>query len=376
MALKHLPPTFCWSRIGSEAGEDLPTIVLRREWERRLGGGRFLWGINQSLGNSAQVAALRTGSLLALFSPAASRSRVADVKREDALVWNAWVDASGQVRPLPPHVFVTSRTRFPSGKLRDHHYALVCASPTELSIGSSLRVQPERLRSVSTGKAPCASQGTVVVDRVERAAPRAGAEFGAAGYPVSFGVELEAPYFVRLAQPTRVKARDMAALHEAVRNGDFDAWLELTKRLRSEAPAQHARGVTSDLFDLLAKARDLAAVRSISHDPHFDSRAEAARSRCGESPAWLTRGVTRELFARDLFDMAPAECTAPVRRGGGARASGASPRGNACAVQGDLLCGLSQEDLLRGADWTQLTMELMHGDQHPFNRGRGRPTLS
>ncbi|WP_421047686.1 hypothetical protein [Paraburkholderia sp. A1RI-2L] len=370
MALKHLPPTFCWSRIGSETGEDLPTIVLRKEWERRLGGGRFLWGINQSLGDSAQVAALRTGSLLALFSPAASRARVADVKREDALVWNAWVDASGQVRPLPPHVFVTSRTRFPSGKPRDHHYALVCASPAELSIGSSLRVQPERLRSVSTAKAPCASQGTVVVDRVERAAPRAGAEFGAGGYPVAFGVELEAPYFVRLAQPTRVKARDMAALHEAVRNGDFETWLELTKRLRSAAPAQHARGVTSDLFDLLAKARDLGAVRSIARETDFDSCAEMSRRRRSETLALLARGVTRDLFARDLFDIAPAECTTPVRRGSGPRISGATFG----ATAEETSCG-TQGDLLRGTDWTQLTMEL-YGDQHPFKRGGGRPTLS
>jgi hypothetical protein len=379
MALKHLPPTFCWSRIGSETGEDLPTIVLRKEWERRLGGGRFLWGINQSLGSSAQVAALRTGSLLALFSPAASRSRVAEVKREDALVWNAWVDASGQVRPLPQHVFVTSRMRFPSGKPRDHHYALVCASPTELSIGSSLRVQPERLRSVSTAKAPCASQGTVVVDRVERAAPRAGAEFGAGGYPVAFGVELEAPYFVRLAQPTRVKARDMAALHEAVRNADFETWLQLTKRLRGEAPAQHARGVTSDLFDLLAKARDSGAMSPISRDTDFDSCAEMSRSRCGETLALLAHGVTRELFARDLFDMAPAECTAPARRGGGPRIRGASfgaaARETARTAQSELSGGIAQGDLLRGADWTQLTMEL-YGDQHPFKRGRGRPTLS
>ncbi|CAB3809007.1 hypothetical protein LMG28688_06908 [Paraburkholderia caffeinitolerans] len=370
MALKHLPPTFCWSRIGSETGEDLPTIVLRKEWERRLGGGRFLWGINQSLGNSAQVAALRTGSLLALFSPAASRARVADVKREDALVWNAWVDASGQLRPLPPHVFVTSRTRFPSGKPRDHHYALVCASPTELSIGSSLRVQPERLRSVSTSKAPCASQGTVVVDRVERAAPRAGAEFGAGGYPVAFGVELEAPYFVRLAQPTRVKARDMAALHEAVRNGDFETWLELTKRLRSAVPAQHARGVTSDLFDLLAKARDLGAVRSISCDTDFDACAEISRGRRSETLALLASGVTHDLFARDLFDIAPAQCTTPVRRGGGPRIRGATFG----ATAKETSCG-AQGDLLRGADWTQLTMEL-YGDPHPFKRGGSRPTFS
>ncbi len=375
MALKHLPPTFCWSRIGSETGEDLPTIVLRKEWERRLGGGRFLFGISQSLGSSAQLAALRMGSLLALFSPAASRPRVADVKREDAFVWNAWVDASGQVRQLPQHVFVTSRTRLPSGQLRDHHYALVCSSPTELTLGSSLRVQPEKLRSVSTGKAPCASQGTLVVDRASQAA-RAGAEFGVKGYPVAFGVELEAPYFVKLVQPTRVKARDMAKLHESVRNADFDTYVELTKRLRSEPSAQHARGVTSDLFELVTKAREPGSVQT--HQPHLPARetecdmlAQSTRQRCGEPPVMAiapatAAGATRELFACDLFDTMPADCSTPARQ--------------ARAPQGELLRAARTPAASRGADWTQLTMELFHGDSYPYprphKRGRGRPTLS
>ncbi len=379
MALNHLPPTFCWSRIGSETGEDLPTIVLRKEWERRLGGGRFLWGINQPLGNSAQVAALRTGSLLALFSAAASRPRMTELRREGALVWNAWVDASGQVRPLPPHVFVTSRLRFPSGKPRDHHYALVCASPTELTLGSSLRVQPERLRSVSTGKAPSPSQGTVVVDRAERSGAKAANNTGAGDgkaaktYAVAFGVELEAPYFVRLAQPTRVKARDMAALHDAARNADFDAWVELTRRLRS-APAQPARGVTSDLFDLGAKAREAGALR----EAEFTLGAETSRCRM-EAAQPNPRGVTRELFARDLFDLLPADC-APARppraarndllRGVRTRTVSRGP------AQGDLLHDVAQGDLLFGADPAQSTMELFHGDTHPFARGRSRPTLS
>ncbi|WP_321843374.1 hypothetical protein [Paraburkholderia bannensis] len=362
MALKHLPPTFCWSRIGSETGEDLPTIVLRKEWERRLGGGRFLWGINQSLGTSAQIAALRTGSLLALFSPAASRPRVADIRREDAFVWNAWVDASGQVRQLPQHVFVTSRTRLPSGKLRDHHYALVCASPTELTLGSGLRVQPERLRSVSTAKSPCATQGTVVVDRVDRAdrTPRAGAEFGAKGYPVAFGVELEAPYFVKLVQPTRVKARDMAKLHEAARNADFDAYVDLTRRLRSEASAQQTRGVTSDLFELVTKARELSAVLQAECDA---VQATLALSGCIEPPVMATCGETHDLFARDLFDMAPAE-------------SPAKPARHSADHRADLLRAARQRAAARAADWTQLSMELPQDDAYPHPQQRGRPTLS
>ncbi|MCX5541002.1 hypothetical protein M3A49_16095 [Paraburkholderia sp. CNPSo 3076] len=297
MALKHLPPTFCWSRIGPEAGVDLPTLILRKEWERRQGGGRFLWGIGQSLGSSAQVAALRTGSLLALFSPAASRPRATQDKRgkrAGVVVWNAWVDASGQVRQLPQHVFVTSSATLPSGAAREHHYALVCVSPTELSVGISLRVVPERLRSVSTGKPPGRSQGTVVVDCVERAA-----QAGGKSHPLVFTAELEAPYFVRLTQPTLVKARDLAAIHEASRMGDFDTYTDLTKRVRSEACAQQARGVT-----------------------------------------------------RDLFDVPPAEHTASSRLG-----------------------GARTRHVSRAGDWTQLTMELFHGDSHPFTRGRGRATL-
>ena len=297
MALKHLPPTFCWSRIGPGAGVDLTTLVVRKEWERRLGGGRFLWGIGQSLGSSAQVAALRTGSLLALFSPSASRPRATQDKcgkRAGVVVWNAWIDASGQVRQLPPHVFVTSGATLPSGAAREHYYALVCVSPAELSVGNSLRVFPQRLRSVSTAKAPRPSQGTVVVDCVERAAEAAGKS-----HPLVFTAELEAPYFVRLTQPTPVKARDLAAIHEASRMGDFETYAELTKRVRSQACAQQARG-----------------------------------------------------FTRDLFDAPPAEHTASLRHG-----------------------GARTRHLSRVPDWTQLTMELFHGDSHPFTRGRGRPTL-
>jgi hypothetical protein len=245
MALKHLPPTFCWTKIGDESGEALPTIVLRKEWERRLGGGRFLWGISQSLGSSAQVAAHRTGSLLALFSPMSNPSKAVDRRREDLLVWNAWVDSNGQVRQLPPHAFITSRTTLPSGRRREHHYALVCSSPAELSIGSRLRVYPEHLRSVSTGKALGAAQGAAVVDCIGR-----DSELTGKSYPLALAVELEAPYFVRLTQPTLLTADDLAEINKASRDGDFGTFTELVTRLRSRPSTERLRGFTQDLFDM------------------------------------------------------------------------------------------------------------------------------
>ncbi|AGK49803.1 hypothetical protein BTI_4074 [Burkholderia thailandensis MSMB121] len=246
MTLKHLPPTFCWTKIGHESGEALPTTVLRKEWERRLGGGRFLWGIGQPLGNSAQIAAHRTGSLIALFSPASSKARQPERKTEDVLLWNAWIDASGQVRQLPLHTFITSRATLPSGRRREHYYALVCASPTELSIGTRLRVYPDHLRSVSTGKVLGAAQSAAVVDCVGRETEQTGRS-----YPLALSVELEAPYFVRLTQPSVLKARDLAKITKATRDGDLDTFVEQVTRLRSQpTAAEQARGFTRDLFDM------------------------------------------------------------------------------------------------------------------------------
>jgi hypothetical protein len=245
MTLKHLPPAFCWTKIGSESGEALPTIVLRKEWERRLGGGRFLWGTSQSLGGSARGAAHRIGSLMALFSPASSNIKSVDRKREDVLLWNAWIDLNGQVRSLPPHTFITSRTTLPSGRRREHHFALVCSSPTELSIGSRVRAYPEHLRNVSTGKALGAALSTAVVECIGRAGEQLGKS-----YPIALAVELEAPYFVRLTQPSLLKARDLAAINKASREGDFETWVELIKRFRSRPSVERVRGFTRDLFDM------------------------------------------------------------------------------------------------------------------------------
>ncbi|MDE1182209.1 hypothetical protein [Paraburkholderia sp.] len=260
MTLKHLPPTFCWTRTGSESGEDLPTVVLQKEWERRLGGGRFLWGINQSLGSSAHIAAHRTGSLLALFSPMSGKPRPVERMREDVLLWNAWVDSSGQVRQLPPHAFIVSRATLPSGRRRERHYALVCSSPTDLSIGSRLRIYPEHLRSVSTGKPLGPVQGTVVVDCTARAG-----ELSGKSYPMAVSVELEAPYFVRLAQPSLLKARDFAEINKASRDGDFEGFIDLVRRSRNRPSAERMRGFTRDLFDMLAPSEPMVAFGTVSH---------------------------------------------------------------------------------------------------------------
>ncbi len=294
MTLKHLPLTFCWTRIGAELGEDLSTVVLRKEWERRLGGGRFLWGIGQSPGSSVQVAAHRAGSLMALFTPSASRSRVVEVGPRAMLMWNAWVDAGGQVRQLPPYCCITSRTTLPSGRKREQYHALVCTSAAPLAVGTRLRVSPEQLRSTVTGKPLGAAQSAVVVDCVARAG-----EAGARSFPVALAVELDAPYTVRLAQPTVVKARDLARLSKAAREGDFETYVDLVERLRGRSSGAQSRGFTRDLFDL-------PVVESVAVYTDFVKRLRGVRP--SVEPV---RGLTRDLFELPAPEPAPVFVTAP-----------------------------------------------------------------
>ncbi|ANB77399.1 hypothetical protein AYM40_20950 [Paraburkholderia phytofirmans OLGA172] len=244
MTLKHLPPAFCWTKMGTESGETLATIILRKEWERRLGGGRFLWGIGQSLGDNPETAANLVGSLMAIFSPMPSKPKAIDVEPGEVVLWNGWLDNNGQVRSLPAHTFVTSRARLPSGKRKQSHYALVCSSLDELATDSELEVHPYRLTNVGTGKGLGASQVTAVVACAPAGEPASGKS-----YPVAFAAELEAPYFVRLAQPTLLKRRDVAEVGAASRDGDFDGWVRLVKRLRSKPVVARTVGVTPDLFD-------------------------------------------------------------------------------------------------------------------------------
>ncbi|MDO8768474.1 MAG: hypothetical protein Q7K57_07200 [Burkholderiaceae bacterium] len=246
MTPKQLPPTFCWTKMGTESGEDLSHIVLRKEWERRLGEGRFLWGIGQSLGTNADVAAAGGKPLAAVFSPMPSKPKAIDVTPADVVLWNSWIDTSGNVQPLPRHSFVTSRATLPSGRRKECHYALVCRSSVELGAASTLRVSPLVLRNLSTGKALGASQVTAVVAH----SPQESA-LSARSYPVSFVVELEAPFFVRLANPTLLKRRDIDCAAEMVKTGDMDGWATLVTSLRSPLPTSKPHGHTRDMFQAL-----------------------------------------------------------------------------------------------------------------------------
>ena len=216
--------------MGTESSEELTAIIRRKEWERQLGNGYFLWGIGQSVGENAKFAARDIPSLRAIFSPMPSKPKVIDVAPAEVVFWNAWVDAQGQTRQLPIQYFVTSRASLPSGKKKESHYALVCFSDKELNIQrEDLCIEPRHLRNMTTNKPLGSSQVTAIVSVLNQTNESCSAK----SYSVSFITELRPPYCVQLAQPVLLDADELVEIKAISDSGDIESWITLVKRLRS-----------------------------------------------------------------------------------------------------------------------------------------------
>jgi len=228
--MKKIPSTFCWTKMGTEAGEELAVIIRRKEWERQLGGGYFFWGIGQSLGENAKVVAPEIASLHVIFSPMLSKPKLIDVVPSDVVIWNAWVDAQGIVRRLPIHCFITSRASLPSGRKKESHYALVCFSDQQLDAQSNkIFIFPSHLRNVTTNKPLGGSQVTAVVHATNLKDKTSGTK----SYSVSFTAELRSPYCVQLAQPLLLNADELIEIKAITNSGDIGSWNILVKCIRS-----------------------------------------------------------------------------------------------------------------------------------------------
>lgn len=248
LKVHNLPKTFCWTKIGPEAGEDVATIRQRKEWERQLGDGHFYWGVGQSLGNSPNYADVSHGGLRIVFSPMASKAKTIDSAPEGVLLWNAWIDDAGNPQPLPQHCFITSRSLLPSGRAKGRHYALVCASDRELSAETGWWISPAQLRNVGSNNSLGASQVTAIV-RVTDSAP---SDETASRYPVSFVADLKPPYVLRLGQPTLLNEQDLVQVRIACASGDVAVWRALVLDLRarvSTLPSSPQRTFEFDPID-------------------------------------------------------------------------------------------------------------------------------
>lgn len=193
-----IPPVFCWTKVGSEAGQPLADIIRRKELERQSGNGVFAWGIGNSVGPAIKYAKCveRIAALHTLFTSMKVAPKAMDAAPSSVLLWLGYHTEDGQIERLPDHMLVTSRGHYGAGADKRSHYALICRSHHPLaSQGGRLGAIDHRaVRNLVSSNPVGASQVTSVV-RYRRGAS------DEATYPVLFRATLTEGAFVRLAVP-------------------------------------------------------------------------------------------------------------------------------------------------------------------------------
>lgn len=231
-AASDVPNVFCWTKMGTEAGQALSDIIRRKELERRAGNGTFAWGIGNSLGEATAQAreTVPRGLVEVLFTPMKSPAKLVDQNPSSLLLWTSYFTESNRLASLPLHSLVTSR----GGKAKRAHYALICRSDESLlEEGNSGMLDAARARNLRTLNPVGASQVTAVVkyshkpcDTVEKP------------YKISFRATLHREGFVRLAAPVLLSHELLDMYQEACGASSISAWRKHTRALREAAQQQ------------------------------------------------------------------------------------------------------------------------------------------
>lgn len=190
-----IPHMFCWTRFGTEAGEGIDRILVRKEEERLANHGVFLWGIGNAIGPSIRELVRRDSKPTVVFSPIRSNPRNEDVAPNRVVRWRAGRTLGGQQYELPAGSVVTSGVSGRNGHPK--HYALVCFLASALRITDATENVPfKRLRNLLSERMVGASQVTAVVRCTQDVDDCDGKM-----YPAAIQADLVFPYFIELTDP-------------------------------------------------------------------------------------------------------------------------------------------------------------------------------
>jgi hypothetical protein len=192
-----LPDLFCWTRFGTEAGETIHEILLRKEQERLSNQGVFLWGIGNSVAMAVAELVRKVPIPEVLFSPIKSNPRPVDIAPKTVVEWRIAETPDGDRHPIPPTFHVRGGSG--NGSIQPR-YALVCASEATLRPTDIGLLPFAALRNLLSGKPIGASQVTAVVRRIGYG------DGHGSWYPVALRTSLVPPYFVRLRDPVVVSS--------------------------------------------------------------------------------------------------------------------------------------------------------------------------
>lgn len=241
-----IPQAFCWTKMGTESGEQLQSILRRKDWERALGDGVFYWGIGNGLGGGIDALVTHTTRPQVIFSPIRTKARAVDANPGAVRLWLTYLGADGVEVPLPRHVLVTSRASGAEGQSR--HFALCCRSLEALTKPAVGRIEFPRLRNLVSGKKLGHSQVTSIVaygrDRL--------GESGTLVYDVALRAELVAPYCVRLHRGVLLSEGDQSELAAAQQDsGSIETWERTVLHVKQRAWATIGRSGNNPLEEQL-----------------------------------------------------------------------------------------------------------------------------
>lgn len=238
----HADDYVCWTRMQSEAGQELCKILQRKENERVAGDGVFFWGVGNAPSKLIPVLSRLKRAVPMYFSIMKSKPKLVDSAPSSVVIWRRYIDANGIERPLPPTALVTSRGNSGSGSLKTKHFALICQTDEklELSYGAPFHHHMYRNAGVNRGQIG-ASQVTALLTQDKFAVP------SIAQYEINLEAKLTGSYWVRLTDPLPLSDAQIA-LYNRADEASASEWTELVSDLRQRTGSRIFTGAQLGLF--------------------------------------------------------------------------------------------------------------------------------
>jgi hypothetical protein len=219
------PRAFVWTKIQADAGQQLNSILIRKDLEGQA-GGTFWWGIGESKAKKIRLLTALDPRPAVFFSQMVTAPHTRDSNPGAVLLWQAYKMPNGAIVSLPPHAIITSRAHDKNGNQKTRHYALVCENPSGYRSSRGRELDTRTLRNFGDGgKGVGSSQVTAVVERTT--CNRAGRL-----YPITAYGTLIAPYAVQLSAPRLLSSDEKRLLDDVSCAGKTsEDWMIVARQL-------------------------------------------------------------------------------------------------------------------------------------------------
>ncbi len=216
----------CWSRMQSEAGQELSAILQRKENERVAGNGEFFWGVGNAPSRLISALSRLKRDIPMYFSIMKSKPKLVDSAPSSVVIWRRFIDLNGEEKPLPPSALVTSRGNSGSGSQKTKHFALICRSDRRLELEYGRPFNHHMYRNAGlNGGLIGASQVTALLTR-DMSVTNTTAQ-----YEINLEAMLTGSYWVRLTDPSPLSESQIALYNCAGKISASD-WNEFVSDLR------------------------------------------------------------------------------------------------------------------------------------------------